>query len=205
METRRGPSRLGQRRARLLVLVSLLEGRQAPLERLFGGVLDVDVERRVDLEATLIHQIRAVPLVQVLADHLHEVGRLLGVVAGLGDPERRLAGLLVGGAVDEFRREHLGEHEVPSPERAVGIPARRIVARVPGQAREQGALRQAQLLDALCEKDLRRGVDAVGALAEVDLVEVHLENLVLGVGLLDPDREDDFLEFAGDGLLVREE
>ena len=194
-----------QHRARLLILISLLERGQAFLERLLRRMLDVDVDGGVYAKAAFVDLVRAIPLVQVLPDHLHEVRRLLGVVARLGHAERRLACLLVLRPVDEVGGEHLREHEVPATERSVGVAAGRVIAWISRKTREQGALRERQLLHSLPEIDLGRGVDAVGALPEVDLIEVHLEDFVLGVGLLDPDREHDLLELSREGLLVREE
>ena len=48
----------------------------------------------------------------------------------------------------------------------------------------------------LAEIQLRRGFDAVGAVAEVDLVAVEREDLFLGVALLDADRDQRFLDLA---------
>ena len=60
----------------------------------------------------------------------------------------------------------------------------------------------AQLLAEIVE---RGGGYAVGAHAEVDLVEVELENLVLRIGALDADGEDCFLELAVELLLARQQ
>ena len=48
----------------------------------------------------------------------------------------------------------------------------------------------------LPEVQLRRGLDAVGAVAEVDLVAVEGEDLFLRVALLDPDRDQRLLDLA---------
>ena len=39
-----------------------------------------------------------------------------------------------------------------------------------------------------------RRLNAIGAAAEIDPVEIHLENLVLGVFVLEPEGEQDFLD-----------
>src|SRR4030067_720172 len=41
----------------------------------------------------------------------------------------------------------------------------------------------------IVEVAVGRGADPLGAVAEVDVVHVHLEDLVLGVPVLQPDRE----------------
>jgi hypothetical protein len=61
------------------------------------------------------------------------------------------------------------------------------------------------LLQRLAEIDLRRGGEAVGALAEVDLVDVDLENLVLGEVVLDLEGEQRLVDLARQGLLAGQE
>ncbi len=51
-----------------------------------------------------------------------------------------------------------------------------------------------QILCALAEIQLRRGLDAVGAVSEVDLVAIEGEDLFLRVALLDADRDQRFLD-----------
>ena len=50
-----------------------------------------------------------------------------------------------------------------------------------------------------------RGFDPVQSVAEVDLVQIELEDLVLRVGRLELRREDDFLQLAPQRLVAREE
>ena len=57
----------------------------------------------------------------------------------------------------------------------------------------------------LAEVAARRRFDAVQAVAEVDLVEVELENLGLLVQHLDAFGEDELLQLPADGLVGREE
>ena len=57
----------------------------------------------------------------------------------------------------------------------------------------------------LAEVAPRRRVDAIGAGAEIDAVEVELEDLVLGKAELQPEREDHLLHLALEGALRREE
>jgi hypothetical protein len=49
---------------------------------------------------------------------------------------------------------------------------------------------------ALAEIFLSRRLDAIGARAEIDAIEVQFENLVLGVFSLEPERENSLLDFA---------
>src|SRR5687767_510224 len=72
---------------------------------------------------------------------------------------------------------------------------------VPGglvdQTREERALRERQLRRRLAEVRMRSGLDAVDAAAEVDRVQVHLEDLALGVLTFDLPRDARFLDLAG--------
>ena len=70
-----------------------------------------------------------------------------------------------------------------------------------GQA---GGLGGGEILRVHAEGHLCRSLDAVGALAEVDEVQVHLQDLVLGVVVLDLQSQPDLLQLAGDGLLAGE-
>ena len=71
-----------------------------------------------------------------------------------------------------------------------------------GQGREIGGLGDGQFVDRLVEIYERSGRDAVGAEAEVDLVQIQFEDLVLRIGPLDPHREQRFLDLACKGDLI---
>src|SRR5258706_15556821 len=73
-----------------------------------------------------------------------------------------------------------------------GIVERRCL----GQAGEQGAFREAQLVERLVEINLRGGAETIGALPEVDLIDVQLENLLLAEAVLDLEGEQRFVELA---------
>ena len=57
----------------------------------------------------------------------------------------------------------------------------------------------------LDEIALRRALDAVGAGAEIDAVEIEFENLGLGEFVFEPEREHHLLQFARDRALLRQE
>ena len=57
----------------------------------------------------------------------------------------------------------------------------------------------------LAEIALRRCLHAIGAGAEIDAVEVEFENLVLGEFALEPECQQQFLQLAGEGALLRQE
>ena len=72
----------------------------------------------------------------------------------------------------------------------------------PGQQRRLG---DRDLARRLSEITLRGLFDAVGAGAEVNPVEIELENLRLGELALEPDREQRFLQLASDRAFLRQE
>ena len=69
-------------------------------------------------------------------------------------------------------------------------------------ADDAGALRERELVRGLAEVGVRRGIDAVAALTEIDLVEVVLHDLFLGVFLLQLQRLEDLEQFSLDGDIV---
>ena len=73
------------------------------------------------------------------------------------------------------------------------------------EAREKSRLRRRQILCVLVEICARRRADPVRAVAEVHAVQVHAEDLVFGVALLEHDRQDDLLDLARQRFLRREQ
>ncbi len=72
-------------------------------------------------------------------------------------------------------------------------------------ARDHGRLTGSEGPHVLAEEQPGGGLDAVGALPQVDLVQVHGQDLVLGVDLLDLHGEDHLAGLAGEGLLEGQE
>src|SRR5437588_6014015 len=50
-----------------------------------------------------------------------------------------------------------------------------------------------------------RGFDSIGAGAEVDAVQIKFEDLILRIFVLEPKRENGFLDFAREGAFLGEE
>ena len=111
---------------------------------------------------------------------------------GLGDGD----GLVVGHAI---------QHPVAADLGGLGVAERVVVVGRLGQHGEEGGLGQGQLVERLVEVGCGSGGDAVGLLAEVDFVEIELEDVFLAHALVDAQGEDQFLDLAGDADLVAEE
>ncbi len=148
----------------------------------------------------------AVPLLQRRAHHLGEVGRVgLGLLGVQACRLRGVQRILVGRLVDIFQLVHPPEHVAAPGHRGGSIGNRVRVRRCLGQARDHRDLRDRELVEGGPVIDLRRGTDAVCALAEENLVQIEFENLVLAEFALDFDGQDDFLQLSLVGLLARQE
>jgi hypothetical protein len=81
----------------------------------------------------------------------------------------------------------------------------RIFGRRLEQTREHRRFGQRHLLDRFAEVEFRRRLDAEGAAAHIDPVEVELENLPFGEMVLQPKRQKSLVDFAHDRALVGKE
>ncbi len=187
---------------------------------LLGLALHLRVDHRANREAAAVEGVLAVlagraearrgqqGALDVVADE-----RELGVAAtvllrlGLDQAELRRLGRrrLLGGDHRDVARGHSVEHVVASLQRdqlqAGG--ARVGAVRVADHAGQHGGLLQVELAGVDAEEVHRGGLDAVGAVAVVGDVQVELEDLVLGVLLLQRDRVAQLLDLAGDGVFLR--
>ena len=106
---------------------------------------------------------------------------------------------------DESKVMHSSQHILLPrfrPSRVVdGVVRRRRL----GQPRQHRGLGHGDVLERLAVVDLRRGREAVRALAEEDLVDVELEDLVLGKARLDLPRQKRLAHLPGDRLLAGQE
>jgi hypothetical protein len=175
---------------------------QACSQRGDGDHLQIDVERCLDTEAAAQHTFTAEALVQVAANELGEVGRRLEVVElGLGELGRLGKLCFVLRLGQHLVVEHATQHVTTPFLGELGVAKRRVLRRALGQAREQRTLRDAELLHALVEVGPCGLADAVGTGPEVDLVQVEVEDLVLGQVALDAQRQDRLADLARVGLL----
>ena len=114
---------------------------------------------------------------------------------------RRL--FLAGG--DEPLLAHPREHDVAAGDRAVEVGPGRQAGRRLREPGDQRALGERQLLRRLAEQVPRHRLDAVDAGAEIDAIEIELEDLRLRQLRVDHQREHRLASLASVGPLVREE
>ncbi len=182
-----------------LALVVVLE---VLAHRLLGLQLHVEVHGGVDLQPAGVEHLFAVALLEVAA-------HLLGEIGGVGDigVDPRMDGqLLVVGLLRLFGGDGaVGDHALEDVLLAlfgaIEVAIGGVAAGGARQAGEHGALGESQLLDVLVEVVFGRCLDTVGPVAEVDLVEVEVKDLLLGQPLLHPAGEDRLLELARVGAL----
>ena len=119
--------------------------------------------------------------------------------------QRLLLGLLAFLRRDVLVLDHAVDDVVAPLDGAVALAERIVIVRPLGQPGKIRRLRDRQLMHGLVEIQQRGGGDPISAEPEIDLVEVQLDDLVLGIGPLDPQREQDLLDLAIEGDLVRQQ
>ena len=173
-----------------------------------GLRLPGEIERRVDAEPALVQHVFAVPLEQRGEDVTDEPRR--------PDADEPRVALLHELDRRQLSRPHLHRRDVPEfdhpledlrPARhgPIGTVVGGVVRGGPDQPGQQRALRQREVLGRLPEVHFRGRLHAVGALSEIHLVEVALEDLVLGQPPFDLHRQQHLGDLSAERLLVREE
>ncbi len=178
-----------------------LDGAQLGLERALRGLLHLEIERGVDPESVGIEP-RAEPGIELLADVLDEVLRHGAEVVTRGQQERIGSPPVRFLAGDGALLRQEPEDQVAALDRAGRVPPRIVPAGRLGHGGERRRLRHVQVPGGLAEVALRRRLHAERAVAEVDLVEVELEDLVLGVLRLDFPGDAGFAQLPTDGPLL---
>ena len=180
-----------------------------------GRLLGAHVDRRVDVEAARVGLL----LEHVVDEHAGKLGRVLGgdeLLAHVGGHDFLLrgdaAGLhrlgllgLIGEFVDVAEIAHASEHVVLAHGGARRIDDRVVGRRRDGKTRERGGLADRDLVERAAEVGSCGALEAVGALTQIDLVHVDLEDLVLRKRFFDLEGHRDLVELAGVGALGREE
>jgi hypothetical protein len=185
----------------------LVEAHEPVRQRLARHGLELRVEGGAHRQAALVKLLLAVAVGDLAAD-------LLGEEAGGDGVRRDHAGVDVQRQLLRLvrlrpRRVAVGHHQVDDvvapAEGILGAAEGVVVVRSLGERREVGGLLQVELVDGLAVEVERRGGDAVIAEAEIDLVQVELEDAVLGEGRLDPERDQGLADFTVKSLLVVEQ
>ncbi|OPZ11879.1 MAG: hypothetical protein BWZ10_02152 [candidate division BRC1 bacterium ADurb.BinA364] len=156
-----------------------------------GGLLKPGV--RQERGAQIAHVVRGA----IFAD---AAGFAVAGLGGFGN-DRLGDGLLIVLFADKAAVEHGAQHGVAPFER-VFLAVNRIVDAWPlGNAGQQGALRQRQFFHRPLKIHVGGRFDSVGVAAEENLVQVELEDLLLGIAVFDLQGGERFLDFAVVGAL----
>ena len=191
---------------RLPVAAPLVEVPEPAIQRPGRGRLEVVVERGLDREPELVEGLRAVLPLEVLAHLLGEVrrGRVRRAWQA-GEHDRLLARRLGLRLRDEPFLRHAAQGVVAALRGPLLVDVGALPLGQLQDARNRRGFPERQVLHRLAEVHPRRGLDAVGAVAEVHLVAVEREDLRLGVALLDLEGEHDLLDLPLERLLRLEE
>ena len=153
--------------------------------------MHIKVDRRVDLQAALVHPIPAEALDELLANVFLEV-LPVGFLGTERVGEMRPAShrRVIGGAVDRPAVAHRLEHDIAPRDRAIEVDRRRVGRRRLDEAGQQRRFLDVEVARMCAEEAERCGFDAVEAVAEIDLVQIQLEDLILGELTFETPRED---------------
>ena len=174
--------------------IELLE---AAAQRALGGGLHPGVERRVELQAAAEQVAVAVAPGRELADVLDEVRRCEVVEIALVDERDRLGergGVL--GIGDVAVLAHMAEHVALAFAREREVVRRRVLRRRRDEPGEQRSLGDREVFDVFAEVGLGRRANAVGAVTEIDVIEIDRQDLGLGELALEAHREDQLARLA---------
>ena len=158
----------------------------------------------MDLEPAGVHGLGAEAIHELAPYVFDEMHGRVAVPIGFGEFELAGGGPICFGPRDVPQALHPREHEVPSCPGGRRVPEGVVVLRPPRQPRQECRLRQIQLLHRPAEIPPGRSLHAVGAGAEVYLVQVHLQDFRLAELLLQRQGEVYLLELAGKGALSAE-
>ena len=184
--------------------------REDAVHGLLRLTLQPKVDRRGDAKAALEEQcvavrvggtergVRQEPLLHVVDEERGGVGRGLANV----QPQVLRPRSHVRRLVDPLLLKHLGEHQVASRHGLVRMEHGVVRRGRSDQARQKRALGERELVRRDREVRLGGGLDPVRALAEVDRVQVHREDLVLRVALLELEGEHRVLDLPRERPLV---
>ena len=105
---------------------------------------------------------------------------------------------------DKFERAHAPQHILLPCFGPGEIDHWVVFRRGFGQARQHRKFAQTEFTHGLTKVSARSRFKAIGTLAQIDLIDVELENLVLGKIVLDFDGQHGFGQFARQSFFIRQ-
>ena len=123
-------------------------------------------------------------------------------IGSAGYVQRVFARLVGVGLLDPAIFHQAIDHVIAALDRPVAVSHRMQRRRCLRQCGEVSRFRDRKLIHRLVEIHQRCRGHAVSAKTEINLVEIEFENFVLGIGPLDPHRQQGFLDLAGERHFV---
>ena len=184
-------------------------GGQLPGEHPLGRRLHTGIEGGEDPEPFGAQVAITVVAGELAAHEVHErrMGRGAAGRFGPYSERTRLGGGGLCAADDAASRHHV-ENQIAAPKRPFGPPPRIVRGGAAGEPHEKRGLGQIELVDPAAEIEPRCKPEAVDRpppfLAEIHLVEIHLEQLLLGVAGVQQQGHDRLGELARQRTFGRE-
>ena len=166
--------------------------------------LVVGPEEGIDGEILAVLVVRAFRLrsAHVPSQHVPEIWTYSGIMVLdlIGEDDRELLDRVALGFREIAGLLHLPDHEVAAGDGLVHVQGRVVSGRLVDHSHQSRALLDVEVFRILGEESLGRSLDSVRSAAEEYGVEVHVDDLVLGVVSLELDCGDPFLELDPDHL-----
>ena len=180
--------------------VLALERREPLAHARRGDRLQDRIERGEDPQALAGERLGGIARLQLAADEVDEVRRVVPVLHRRAQHHRLGACRRGLGGVDRAPLEHRREHDIASRARPIEVAIRRVPVGRADDAGEERHLGGREVAELFAEVELCRFRDAEdafrAALAEVDLVQVQLQDLRLRVATLGDDGHHELDRFA---------
>ena len=182
----------------------LVVAHQAVSKRLARHLLHLGIKRGANRKATLVEFFLTVTIRQFAPDLFGKKARgVVGWNDGLGvDAQRLFFGRFAVSALHEAVEDHALDHVIAAGFSAFALGERVIVVWSLGQSGQIGHFAQRQLVHRLIEIVQRGRSHAIVAKAEINFVEIKLEDFFLGVVFFDAQRQQSLARLAGVGLFV---
>ncbi len=168
--------------------------------------LQLRIERGIDAQRTRARGVGvAQPLHDLFVYEIHEVGCLTGVDVGWREVKRLGLGTRGFSGSDCPGLDHRIKHYITALGCPVRMPIRVAAVGVLDESGDKCTLIQVELTKVFAKVglgSLAKAVDGVrAALADIDLIRIHLEDLRLAEASLELERNHQFSDFARDRLL----
>ncbi len=187
----------------------LVDSLQTDLHCLRRRSLQIRIERGVDAETVVGQIVFVVAAEDGIANQVDEIGRIARLDVRRRQFQRYRLGAIGVVALDRAGVHHRFQHQISAVERALRMAIGRKIAGRLHQAGKQGRLRQGEIVKVLVEVgpcSFGEAVDRVrAALAQVHLVGVEREDLLLAQLLFQFDGDQHLGQLALYGLLWTQE